>query len=64
MSIPGVGALTALAFKTGIDVPQRFASPRASGPISGSRRAGSAPVTSTIPGADSDQSGAYPELVK
>jgi transposase len=31
MSIPGVGALAALAFKTGVDVPQRFAKSKSVG---------------------------------
>jgi transposase len=31
MSIPGVGALAALAFKAGVDVPQRFANSKSGG---------------------------------
>jgi transposase len=31
MSIPGLGALAALAFKAGVDVPQRFAKSKSVG---------------------------------
>lgn len=34
MTVPGVGAITALSFVAVIDDPRRFASPQASAPIS------------------------------
>lgn len=35
MTIPGVGGMTALAYRTGIDIPQRFAKSRLVGPALG-----------------------------
>jgi len=35
MTIPGVGAMTALAFRTGMDLPHRFAKSRLVGPALG-----------------------------
>jgi len=35
MTVPGVGAVTALAFRTGVDIPQRFESSRMVGAIFG-----------------------------
>jgi transposase len=51
MTIPGVGPVTALAFKTTIDRPERFRRSAMSARISGSRRGSTSRARSTGAGA-------------
>lgn len=47
MTVPGVGPLTALAFRATVDRPERFRRSATSAPISVSRPGGTSPVIPT-----------------